>query len=110
MGLRTEEFNQREYSIDRKTAKIGCFDPETGPVDINLEGIPGSEQVSRQHGELKWDGHHWVIRDLGSTNGIFLRSPDADAWSNRITVPTPIYNGYEVAIGPVFFDFETSLS
>jgi hypothetical protein len=31
---------------------VGRFDPETGPVDIDLSEIPESGHISRQHGEL----------------------------------------------------------
>jgi pSer/pThr/pTyr-binding forkhead associated (FHA) protein len=87
---------------------VGRFDPETGPVDIDLSSAPEAEHVSRQHGELyrEADGR-WAVRDLGSTNGVFVKAQDAAAFGPRITAPWPLSNGDEVAFGNARFVFRT---
>ena len=60
-----------------------------------------------QHGELYREGDGWMIRDLGSTNGVFVKSGGA-AFGPRITAPRALADGDEVAFGNVRFAFKTS--
>lgn len=60
----------RFYIHDR--ALIGRSSRGTGPVDIDLKGIPGAEYVSRHHAEIYREGEEFWIRDLESTNGTFV--------------------------------------
>jgi pSer/pThr/pTyr-binding forkhead associated (FHA) protein len=87
---------------------VGRFDPETGPVDIDLSESAESGHISRQHGELyrEADGS-WMVRDLGSTNGVFVKRGDA-AFGPRITAPRPLEDGDEVAFGNARFIFKTT--
>src|SRR5215203_6124525 len=70
---------------------VGRFDPETGPVDIDLSDTPESAHISRQHGELyrESDGR-WHVRDLGSANGVFARGSADTAFGPRISAPRPL--------------------
>ncbi|MDP8923610.1 MAG: FHA domain-containing protein [Chloroflexota bacterium] len=87
---------------------VGRFDPETGPVDIDLSEIGEAVHVSRQHGELfrEADGR-WMVRDLGSTNGIFVKGSGDTSFGPRITAPRPLANGDEVTFGNARFVFRT---
>ena len=88
-------------------ALIGIFDPDTGPVDIDLENFIGSETVSRQHGEIYFEDGQWKIKDLGSTNGIFLKKAGQNRFNARITTPELLQHGDEVAIAKIRFTFQT---
>jgi len=86
---------------------VGRFDPETGPVDIDLSAIPESVHISRHHGELsREEDGRWTVRDLGSANGVFVRSGDDTSFGPRITAPRPLSNGDEVAFGNARFLFK----
>ena len=85
---------------------IGRFDPETGPVDVDLSELDTGGHVSRQHGELYREGDGWMVRDLGSTNGIFVKGSGAP-FGPRITAPRALADGDEVAFGNVRFVFKT---
>jgi pSer/pThr/pTyr-binding forkhead associated (FHA) protein len=87
---------------------VGRFDPETGPVDIDLSESAESGHISRQHGELSRepDGS-WTVRDLGSTNGVFVKSADA-SFGPRITAPRSLKDGDEVAFGNARFIFKST--
>jgi len=82
---------------------IGHFDPELGPVDIDLSLLPGWERTSAQHAQLQWNKNSWNIQDLGSQSGIFLRSRQ-NQWS-RITQLTPLSHSDQISIGPIQFVF-----
>jgi pSer/pThr/pTyr-binding forkhead associated (FHA) protein len=88
---------------------VGRFDPETGPVDVDLSESDELGHISRQHGELyrEADGS-WMVRDLGSTNGVFVKSGDAASFGPRITAPRPLQDGDEVAFGNARFVFKTT--
>ncbi len=86
---------------------VGRFDPETGPVDIDLSGTPEADQLSRHHAELyrEADGE-WYVQDLGSTNGVFVKRPGSSTFGPRLTTPTALMPGDEVAFGNARFVFK----
>jgi hypothetical protein len=96
-----------EFPID-SNALIGVFDPDGGPVDIDLDGFLGNETVSRHHAEIVIDNGMWKIKDLGSSNGVFIKAAGQTRFSARITAPTTINDGDEVAIAKVQFQFKTA--
>lgn len=83
---------------------IGRFDPESGPVDIDLENTPEAAQISRNHAEMyrEADGT-WHVRDLGSTNGVFVRRAGSRTFDPRITEPVAVSNGDEISFGNARF-------
>ncbi len=86
---------------------VGRFDPETGPVDIDLSGTPEAGQLSRHHAELyrESDGG-WYVQDLGSTNGVFVKRPGSSTFGPRLSTPTALTPGDEVAFGNARFIFK----
>ena len=66
-----------EFLLDGSNAVIGKFDPDMGPVDIDLDGFPGDETISRNHAEIYQEGGAWKIKDLAqlivfSLNGLVI--------------------------------------
>ena len=96
-----------EFSIEG-SALIGIFDPDMGPVDIDLEDFPGNETVSRNHAEIYQEGEIWKIKDLGSTNGVFIKPMGQTRFGARITTPESLHSGDEVAIAKIRFLFQNS--
>ncbi|BAY95340.1 MULTISPECIES: FHA domain-containing protein [unclassified Tolypothrix] len=94
-----------EFSLD-SNAVVGIFDPDMGPVDIDLEEFPGGETVSRNHAEIYTEGGLWKIKDLGSTNGVFIKRSGQTRFGARITMPETINFGDEIAFGKVRFLFK----
>lgn len=76
-------------------AVVGRFDPEVGPIDIDLGQLPEGAYVSRRHARLTHDGSQWLIEDLGSSNGTFVLRTDFE----RAEGPTPLVEGDEIALG-----------
>ncbi|RIH74086.1 Glycogen accumulation regulator GarA [Calidithermus terrae] len=85
---------------------VGRFDASTGPVEIDLTGIQGSENISRRHAELFFEGGAWKVRDLGSTNGVFVKRAGEAAYSPRLVEPATLHSGDELAFGNVIVVFE----
>ena len=87
---------------------LGRFDPDSGPVDIDLSALSEAIYVSRRHAQLRRDADgNWYVKDLGSTNGTFLRSPGDEAF-RRITEEAQIRDGDELALGNARFEFHAN--
>lgn len=96
-----------EFVLDSSNAIIGRFDPDTGPVEVDLDGFYGADTISRQHGEIYIENGQWKIKDLGSTNGIFIKPVGTTRFGARITTPQPLNSGDEIAIGKIRLLFQT---
>ncbi|GGJ56265.1 FHA domain-containing protein [Deinococcus roseus] len=85
---------------------VGRFDASTGPVDIDVTGLPGSEHVSRRHAQVFFEDGRWKVKDLGSTNGVFLRKSGDVNFGPRLAEPTALSNGDEIAFGNLLMIFQ----
>lgn len=84
---------------------VGRFDPSSGPVDIDLTALGSPEHISRRHAELYKEGERWFVRDLGSTNGVFVKRAGQGSFSPRLQQPEALSDGDEVAFGNVMLGF-----
>jgi pSer/pThr/pTyr-binding forkhead associated (FHA) protein len=57
-----------------------------------------SKSVSREHARIRRDGRHWLLEDLGSTNGTFLND-------ERVLAPARLRDGDRLGVGEVQFIF-----
>ena len=65
--------SQEVFSLGSGPSVIGRFDPETGPVDVDLGPLPEAVYISRHHAEIWSDASgQWFVKDLGSGNGTFV--------------------------------------
>ncbi len=92
-----------QFPLNGERLTVGRFDPSTGPVDIDLTGLPGDSHVSRRHGEMFMEAGKWMVRDLGSTNGIYVKRAGEDKFGPRLQSPAPVASGDEIAFGNVMF-------
>lgn len=96
-----------EFPLENN-ALVGIFDPDMGPVDIDLEDFAGNETVSRHHAEIYQDAGIWKVKDLGSTNGVFIKPTGQTRFSARITTPESLNPGDELAIAKIRFIFQSA--
>jgi len=95
-----------EFTLE-SNAIVGVFDPDMGPVEVDLEAFFGGETVSRNHAEIYQEGGIWKVKDLGSTNGVFIKPLGQTRFGARITIPETLNLGDEVAFGKVRFLFQS---
>ncbi|MDV6376212.1 FHA domain-containing protein [Deinococcus arenicola] len=84
---------------------VGRFDASSGPVDIDLSGLGGQEHISRRHAELYREQGGWAVRDLGSTNGVYIKRKGESGFSPRLQEPALLADGDEVAFGNLMLTF-----
>jgi FHA domain/zinc-ribbon domain len=96
------------YVLGSGNMVVGRFDPSAGPVDIDLAGQSGEGYISRRHAELYLEAGQWMVRDLGSTNGVYLKKAGQGQYSPRLIEPAALSDGDEVAFGNVKFLFLNS--
>ncbi len=90
-----------EFIIDSNNAIIGKFDPNIGPVEIDLDGFYGDETVSSTHAEIYFENNQWQIKDMGSTNGIYIKPIGKTRFGYRMNKPEILNSGDEIAIGKI---------
>ncbi len=90
-----------EFIIDSNNAIIGKFDPDIGPVEIDLDGFYGDETVSSTHAEIYFENNQWQIKDMGSTNGIYIKPRGKTRFGYRMNKPEILNSGDEIAIGKI---------
>ena len=97
--------SQEAFSLGRGPSIIGRFDPETGPVDVDLGPLPEAVYVSRNHAEIWCDASgQWFVKDLGSGNGTFVCAA-GERQFKKSNGEQPIKDGDEIAIGNARFEF-----
>ncbi len=97
--------SQEVFSLGRGPSIIGRFDPETGPVDLDLGPLPEAVYVSRHHAEMWCDASsQWFVKDLGSGNGTFVCAA-GECQFKKASGDHPIKDGDEIALGNARFEF-----
>jgi len=97
--------SQEVFSLGSGPSIIGRFDPETGPVDLDLGPLPEAVYVSRHHAEIWCDASsQWFVKDLGSGNGTFVCAA-GERQFKKASGDHPIKDGDEIALGNARFEF-----
>lgn len=84
-------------------AVIGRFDPDIGPVDVDLGTLPEGSYVSRRHASITCDEGRWRLCDLGSSNGTFLLRSEFERVEEG-----ELEDGSEFALGNARFVFRST--
>ncbi len=95
-----------QFPLEGTSLLIGRFDPDLGPVEIDLEGFPGDDTISRNHAEIYFEGGCWKIKDLGSVNGVFIKKAGQPRFGPRIVAPEVINTLDEISIAKIRFLLE----
>ncbi|TAG87504.1 MAG: FHA domain-containing protein [Oscillatoriales cyanobacterium] len=96
----------REIFLDKNRLVVGRSEPGGELPDIDLDGFPDANTVSRPHAGIYQEAGEWKVKDLGSANGTFIKRAGQSRFGNRITAPEILNSGDEIAFGKVRFRFE----
>ena len=87
--------------LGRKTMQV--YDLDQGAIRVGREEdmdiLIDNPSVSRRQTEIRREGDGWVVEDLGSSNGTFLRG-------EKIEGPQPIVAGDEIGFGKFSIVFD----
>ncbi len=89
----------------RPPSVVGRFDPEVGPIDVDLGPLPEGVYVSRKHARIECQEGVWKVVDLGSSNGTFLLSQEVGDFER--VQEADLVDGAEIAFGNVRFVFRS---
>lgn len=64
--------------------------------------VINSPKVSRNHARIEWSGEHFVVRDLGSSNGTFVNGQRVES------MPFALKDGDELMLERLPFKFEAT--
>ena len=76
---------EKNWTLTKEVTTIGRWDDNDIPIP--------DRWVSRYHAEIRRQGSHYVIHDLGSKNGLFVNG-------KRVTEPLTLEDGDQVQIAP----------
>jgi pSer/pThr/pTyr-binding forkhead associated (FHA) protein len=94
-----------EFPLTGTEWLIGRWDPNHGIFpDVDLDAHDPEAAVSRRHAQIKVESGHYVIEDLGSTNGTFINRGARLAPGLRYL----IQDGDEIIVGKTFLKFVAS--
>ena len=68
----------------------------------------GDDTISRHHAEIYQEAGQWKIKDLGSTNGVFVKRLGQTRYAAIIMSPETLFSGDEVAIAKIRFLFQVN--
>ena len=81
-------------------ATIGRFDPEVGPIDVDLGRVEEGSSVSRKHARIVLEDDVYKIQDLGSSNGTYILRDDFEKIEEA-----ELKDGDEISLGNARFVF-----
>ena len=93
------------FDIAQRTV-IGRAGTSSDQIDVDLAPMPEAAYVSARHAEIRYEhSRGWIIRDLGSQNGSFIRRAGTSTF-HRMIGEEMLRDGDEVAFGNARFEFQ----
>lgn len=94
-----------EFPLIEESCIVGKFDPDLGPVEVDLDNFPDADYISRNHARVFWDGGQWQVEDNDSANGVFLKKSNESRFT-KITTAEVLEAGDEVSFAKIRFTFQ----
>ena len=95
----------KKFPLSNLDANIGRWDADGGIFpDVDLDTDDPEAKVSRRHARISLRDGHYLIQDLGSTNGTFVNR-------GRRLAPGegyPLNDGDEIIVGKTFLRFRVA--
>jgi hypothetical protein len=92
----------KQFAIGAGGSDIGRWDADGGVFpDVDLDSDDPEAKVSRRHARISVQNGHYVIEDLGSTNGTFVNRGRRLKSGER----QPLNDGDEIIVGKTFLRF-----
>lgn len=95
-----------EFALTEESCVVGKFDPDLGPVEVDLDNFPDADYISRSHARVFWDAGQWKVEDNNSANGVFLKKCQ-DSRFIKVTIAEILEEGDEVSFAKIRFIFQS---
>jgi pSer/pThr/pTyr-binding forkhead associated (FHA) protein len=93
----------KEFLLTETESNIGRWDADGGIFpDIDLDQDDPEAKVSRRHARIVYQDGHYLLEDLGSTNGTFVNRGRRLLPGNRYL----LNDGDEIIVGKTFLKFQ----
>lgn len=92
----------KQFPLGEDESQIGRWDADGGIFpDVDLDADDPEAKVSRRHAQITRQNGHYLIEDLGSTNGTFVNRGRRLLPGDR----QPLRDGDEIIVGKTFLRF-----
>ncbi len=95
----------KKFPLSSVEANIGRWDADGGIFpDVDLDSDDPEAKISRRHARISLHDGHYLIQDLGSTNGTFVNRGRRLAPGDNY----PLNDGDEIIVGKTFLRFRVA--
>jgi hypothetical protein len=95
----------KQFPLSSLESNIGRWDADGGVFpDVDLDSDDPEAKVSRRHARITVRDGHYLIEDLGSTNGTFVNRGRRLAPGDQ----QPLKDGDEIIVGKTFLRFRVA--
>jgi len=95
-----------EFALTEESCIVGKFDPDLGPVEVDLEAFPDADYISRNHARIFWEDRCWKVEDNDSANGVFLKRKQGSRFI-KVTTAEVLEAGDEISFAKIRFIFQS---
>lgn len=102
----TSELNTPAFSLDKNENLVGRRDPQSNIFpEVDLSKFDPQTKISRRHARIWREGGHFMVEDLGSSNGTILIAGVSDSQKLQPRQPHPLTNGDRLRLGDTTLHF-----
>ncbi len=102
----TSELDAPVFSLEKNDTLLGRRDPLSNIFpEVDLSRFDPQTKISRRHARIWRDGGHFLLEDLGSSNGTIILSSTSDSVRLSPRQPHALTNGDRIRIGDTTLHF-----
>ena len=102
----TNELDQPTFVLEKDENLVGRRDPVSNIFpEIDLSKFDPQTKISRRHARIWREGAHFLVEDMGSSNGTMVMPVVGDAFRLVPHQPHPLTNGEKLKMGDTTLHF-----
>ena len=102
----TSELSTPAFALQKDENLLGRRDPMSNIFpEVDLSKYDPQTKISRRHARIWRDGNHYLVEDLGSSNGTILAPQFKESFRLPPLKPHPLSHGDKIKIGDTTLHF-----
>ncbi len=102
----TSELDSPSFTLEKTENLVGRRDPLSNIFpEVDLSKYDPQTKISRKHARICRDGDHYLVEDLGSSNGTFLISTTKDNFRLEPNKAQMLNDGDKIKVGDTTLQF-----